>query len=270
MGWVPIPSGAGLLTTKGDVHTYSTVDARLAVGSNDEVLTADSAQSLGVKWAAAGGGGGAEDWVKNMLGYPTSVGADDTVWAGTDYADDFTLVTVSGTAATITEQEGILSVFQVGDMTGSDVNAALKAHTFSTGDEWTLACRFFPHVSGQTSRGGLLITDGTTGAADAVFAHIENDNGNVQAVLRKGTLTNLTTETWKQNFKSTGGPFVWIKLIYSASNTFQGLLSSDGVNWHDFGQSTTSRTMTPTHVGPGWADAGNDIMLTCGSLLRVA
>ena len=269
MGWKPT-STSSPLTTKGDVYTYDTADARLGVGSNDQVLTADSAQSLGVKWASAAGGGGAEDWVKNMLGYPTSVGADDTVWAGSDYSTDFTTVTVSGTAATITEQDGILSVLQVGDMTTGDVNAGLKAHTFSTGDEWTLACRFFPHVSAQTSRAGLLITDGTTGAANAVFAHVEDDNGTMAAVLRKGTLTALTTETWKNNFTLTSGPFIWIKLIYSATDTFQALLSSDGVNWHDFGQTTTSHTMTPTHVGAGWADAGNDIMVTCGSLVKVA
>lgn len=41
------------LTTKGDVWGYSTLDARIPVGANDTVLTADSTQSLGLKWAAA-------------------------------------------------------------------------------------------------------------------------------------------------------------------------------------------------------------------------
>ena len=40
------------LTTKGDIYTYSTADARLAIGTNGDVLTADSAQTTGVKWAA--------------------------------------------------------------------------------------------------------------------------------------------------------------------------------------------------------------------------
>lgn len=40
-------------TTKGDITAFSTVNARLPVGSNGQVLTADSAQTLGVKWAAA-------------------------------------------------------------------------------------------------------------------------------------------------------------------------------------------------------------------------
>lgn len=47
------------LTTKGDVWGFSTLDARIPVGADTFVLTADSAQPLGVKWAAGGGGGGA-------------------------------------------------------------------------------------------------------------------------------------------------------------------------------------------------------------------
>jgi len=45
------------LTTKGDVYTFSTSDARLGVGANDTVLTADSAQATGLKWATAASGG---------------------------------------------------------------------------------------------------------------------------------------------------------------------------------------------------------------------
>jgi hypothetical protein len=39
------------LTTKGDLFTFSTVDARLGVGSNDQILVADSTASTGLKWA---------------------------------------------------------------------------------------------------------------------------------------------------------------------------------------------------------------------------
>ncbi len=39
------------LTTKGDLVAYSTTNARLPVGTNAQVLTADSTQTLGVKWA---------------------------------------------------------------------------------------------------------------------------------------------------------------------------------------------------------------------------
>jgi len=45
------------LTTKGDVYTFSTSDARLAVGANNTVLTADSAEATGLKWATVAAGG---------------------------------------------------------------------------------------------------------------------------------------------------------------------------------------------------------------------
>ena len=45
-----------VLTTKADLATYSTARTRLGVGSNDQVLTADSAQATGLKWATASSG----------------------------------------------------------------------------------------------------------------------------------------------------------------------------------------------------------------------
>jgi hypothetical protein len=39
------------LTTKGDLFTFTTVDARLGVGTNGQTLVADSAEATGLKWA---------------------------------------------------------------------------------------------------------------------------------------------------------------------------------------------------------------------------
>jgi hypothetical protein len=43
------------LTTKGDLYGFSTVPARVAVGTNGQVLTADSTNANGVAWATPGG-----------------------------------------------------------------------------------------------------------------------------------------------------------------------------------------------------------------------
>lgn len=43
------------LTTKGDLYGFSTVDARIPVGADGEVLTADSTNALGVSWQTLSG-----------------------------------------------------------------------------------------------------------------------------------------------------------------------------------------------------------------------
>jgi hypothetical protein len=45
------------LTTKGDLYTFASSDTRLGVGTNGQVLTADSTATTGIKWATAAGGG---------------------------------------------------------------------------------------------------------------------------------------------------------------------------------------------------------------------
>lgn len=50
--WVGLAADQTPLTTKGDLFTFTTVDARLGVGANGTVLTADSSEATGLKWAA--------------------------------------------------------------------------------------------------------------------------------------------------------------------------------------------------------------------------
>ena len=62
------------LTTKGDLFTFTTVDARIGVGANNTVLTADSAEASGLKWATPAGGGG-----MTLLSTTTLSGATTTI-----------------------------------------------------------------------------------------------------------------------------------------------------------------------------------------------
>jgi len=68
-----VAAGGSPLTTKGDVYGYSTTDARIPVGANDTVLTADSAQALGVKWATPSSGGMTLLSTTTITGTPTTV-----------------------------------------------------------------------------------------------------------------------------------------------------------------------------------------------------
>lgn len=60
------------LAAKGDIYTFSNAPARLAVGANGTILTADSGSPAGIKWAAPIGGGGAPAWA-DLTGVPENV-----------------------------------------------------------------------------------------------------------------------------------------------------------------------------------------------------
>ena len=68
------------LTTKGDLFTFTTVDARLGIGANNTILTADSAEATGMKWSALPG---------NVIDY-TAINSGGTALTGA------TTITISG------------------------------------------------------------------------------------------------------------------------------------------------------------------------------
>ena len=50
IGNLPSSGSASPLTTKGDLYSYGQADARLPVGTNGQILVADSNEATGLKW----------------------------------------------------------------------------------------------------------------------------------------------------------------------------------------------------------------------------
>lgn len=253
---LPTPSA------KGDIAVYNgSTWVVVGVGSDDQVLTADAAQSAGVKWAAGGGGGGTlPGWLDYFVGTSSST---DKYWDGDDNGDG-TVVTVTG-AQTVTEGDDLLSVITTSTIANPDINCLLFGHSFSVGDQWTLPVR----VAGVGTSAHLMsvvFTDGTTSGSNIFSCGFQN---NGFFAWRHGTLTNANSAGGMNGVGSPNGDFIWFRLTYQAANTFRVEVSMDGVGWYQFA-SDQSKTMTPTHVGVGWSNLGNagTALLTAGPLVK--
>lgn len=124
------------LTTKGDVWGYSTLDARIPIGTNNQVLTADSTQSLGLKWATPTAGSG-----MTLLSTTTLSGTTTTVSSiDQTYIDLYVVITgmnistsnyivlrPNGSSTYATRMNG--TSLDVGSDMSLDVGASLKSAT---------------------------------------------------------------------------------------------------------------------------------------------
>lgn len=115
------------LTTKGDVYaaTGASTPARVGVGSDGQVLTADAASAAGVKWAAAGGGGAGSAIIAFAIVGAQTVNADwiRYVWP---WSGDSAAETVEGEAQMIVPKAGtVKNLYVHGTENGLDGNLVI-------------------------------------------------------------------------------------------------------------------------------------------------
>ena len=137
------------LTTKGDLFGFDTAAARIPIGSNNQVLTADSTQALGLKWAT-----------------PTSGGM--TLLSTTSLSGSSTSISVSSSYTNL--QIYIAGAYS--STSGSVVKMTWNSVTASNYGYTDLAVSAASVVTGGSDgTSSIVIGSGSTSGADTTFMH---------------------------------------------------------------------------------------------------
>ncbi len=159
------------LTTKGDVWGYSTLDARIPVGANDTVLTADSAQALGVKWAAPAVSG--DSWTLLNAGGTALTGASTITVSGISSKNQ--LFIVFGGASSANTSISFNMRFN------ADSTAVYSQFGSSISPEASYAPSIFSQVNSTGANSYSLASTGPSASA-AISGYVRVSGANTTAV----------------------------------------------------------------------------------------
>ena len=237
------------LTTKGDLYvaTGASTVVRLPVGTNTHVLTADSAQASGVKWAAAG-------TTLPNIDDPTQFNAVYGPDLGYDQEFNATTSSLPSGYSWVNQGSGTYNEMFGGGALGHpgsasfDIKMIVRALPAST---WTATFKTTftsPNVA-ATSQAGPVLRE--SGSGKLMIMGLHSDSGKESAVVNQWT--NPTT------FSSTPygivdhmGPLIYWRIRRNGATSWDFEGSCDGIGWFAFLTAyDVSTFLTPDQIGWG-------------------
>lgn len=212
--WSNVDTGASPLTSKGDLYTYSTTNARLGVGTNNQVLTADSSTATGLKWATPAASASGLTLVKSQT-IGSAVSAVTVTDAFSATYDNY-VINISGGSGSTAGASGLLTLgatatgyylsgtYQLYSSTtvngynvsnGSSFNAT---YVSPTGHSGSIILQN-PFLSDETTFQSTLIGLGTSGEYQARYTGFLNNTTSYTAftiTAGSGTMTGGTIRVY--------------------------------------------------------------------------
>ena len=176
------------LTTKGDVYTFSTSDARLAVGTNGQVLTADSSEATGLKFATPAGGGKVLQVV--FASYATNTSSSSSAYADTGLEATITPSLVSSKVLVMVCQNGVNK--NSGD-SGSSVQIKLLRDATQIAQMRSIGENALSQMNTIGSSAVTVLDAPATTSATTYKTQFANDSSVASVNVQKGSSTSTIT-----------------------------------------------------------------------------
>lgn len=226
--------GRGSAAGAGDVQ-------EITLGSN---LTM-SGTTLSATATTTGGGGGGLD-PQSSLYPPFTPGANDDEFDNGSFTG-WTAVNSGSNTPTVTETNHVASLSLPGGHAAAELAAYVKTATPSVGDYVECVVRG-AGLAQNFNVAGVLMADGSTYGAgqQAVFHYSPAEEKYVLS-----DFSGYNTQDVFNGFNAASiaaAADTYLRLKYSAANTFRGFVSPDGVSWIDV-TGPISITLSPTVIG---------------------
>jgi len=172
------PTDQTPLTTKGDLLGFSTLDARIPIGTNGHILTADSTESLGLKWAAPAGSSPAS---------ATASSTGESATNSTSYTDTDPVLSVTLTTGTKALVLFATELFNSGNNRNSVAVAVSGATTIGESDNSAL----FTVGTNQTRHSMAIMFTSLTAGSNTFTMKMKTQAGTISTQRRQLTVIDL-------------------------------------------------------------------------------
>ena len=211
------------LTTKGDLYGFSTLDARIPIGADNTVLTADSNETLGLKWATPAGGASTLVLVKAPTSF-SNVANTGTTFDGVFTSTYKTYVIVIEDIFGATPADNLLFNFRYAGPTtqtsfyGNAIRNDYLATSYT--NQVSSAADFFLHTNiggtGFVSRGILTVQGVGAGAYGVIYGNVfseDNSTGNMVqgAAENSRTYTGFLLKSSSSNITGTVAVYAYAR-----------------------------------------------------------
>jgi len=172
------------LTTKGDLYGFGTSDARIPIGANNTVLTADSGETLGLKWATPGGAGA--NWSLLNSGGTTLSGTNVSI-TGISGKDKIMVLIANASITTA----GIAFGIRINSDSGS--NYYQYGQSDLSEIQQVSAKIFVAYLPGGTTASGGITLTGCNSSGVKAFQSISGASGSGEAYSLQGYYNSSST-----------------------------------------------------------------------------